>query len=41
MGLITKSFVAENDLTIFTVTGEVTAQQILDQILAFLNRRTH
>lgn len=36
MGIITKSFEAENNLTVFTVVGEISAEQILGQSIAFL-----
>jgi hypothetical protein len=36
MGVITKSVEVEKDLTLFTVTGETDAEQILSQILALL-----
>ena len=36
MGLITRLFEGENDLTGFTVVGDVDAEQVLSQIISFL-----
>jgi hypothetical protein len=36
MGLITKSFEEEKDLTVFSVVREVNAEQLLAEILGFL-----
>ena len=36
MGHITRLFEVENDLTVFTVVGEVDAEQVLSQIISFL-----
>jgi len=39
MGVITRSFEQESDLTVFTVVGEVNAEQVLAEILAFLKEQ--
>ena len=36
MGLITRLFDVENDVTVFTVVGDVDAEQVLSHIIAFL-----
>ena len=36
MGLVTRSFESENDLTIFTISGAVDAEQLANQIISFL-----
>ena len=36
MGVITRSFEPENDLTIFAVSGSVDAEQLTTQIISFL-----
>jgi hypothetical protein len=36
MGFITRSFEAENNLTVFAIVGKVDAEQILGQIISFL-----